>query len=117
MARMKILRSAPLGYPPSVHAIEYAPPWAQAKGPPDPQADRDAGKALARHETNELEHPGGATAAGTHRAYRGNELICRFRPVPDAIRIVSQIRHSKGITSARSQPLAGADSPAEICRT
>ncbi|KAL4300721.1 hypothetical protein AHAS_Ahas17G0229200 [Arachis hypogaea] len=47
------------------------------------------------------------------RKKRGNELICRFRPAPDAIRLASQIRHSSGITSARSQPLAGADSPAE----
>ncbi|KAL4328970.1 hypothetical protein AHAS_Ahas13G0253300 [Arachis hypogaea] len=30
----------------------------------------------------------------------GNELICRFRPAPDAIRLASQIRHSSGITSA-----------------
>ncbi|KAL4300067.1 hypothetical protein AHAS_Ahas17G0163800 [Arachis hypogaea] len=51
------------------------------------------------------------------RKKRGNELICRFRPAPDAIRLASQIRHSSGITSARFQPPAGADSPAEACAT
>ncbi|KAL4394584.1 hypothetical protein AHAS_Ahas02G0166600 [Arachis hypogaea] len=51
------------------------------------------------------------------REERGNELICRFRPTPDVIRLPSQIRHSSGMTSARSQPLAGADSLAEVCRT
>ncbi|KAL4275503.1 hypothetical protein AHAS_Ahas20G0113700 [Arachis hypogaea] len=30
----------------------------------------------------------------------GNELICWFRPIPDAIRLASQIRHSGDITSA-----------------
>ncbi|QHO58464.1 uncharacterized protein DS421_3g90830 [Arachis hypogaea] len=47
----------------------------------------------------------------------GNELICRFRPAPDAIRLASQIRHSNGITSAWFQTLACADSPAEVCQT
>ncbi|KAL4349916.1 hypothetical protein AHAS_Ahas10G0089800 [Arachis hypogaea] len=45
----------------------------------------------------------------------GNELICRFRLAPDAIRLASLIRHSSGLTFARFQPLAGADSPAEAC--
>ncbi|QHO57025.1 uncharacterized protein DS421_3g78810 [Arachis hypogaea] len=36
-------------------ALENAPPWTQAQGLPDPQADRDAGEALAHHETGEME--------------------------------------------------------------
>ncbi|QHO02116.1 uncharacterized protein DS421_13g421050 [Arachis hypogaea] len=37
----------------------------------------------------------------------GNELICRFRPAPDAIRLASQIRHSSSITSASFYFLQG----------
>ncbi|KAL4337447.1 hypothetical protein AHAS_Ahas12G0111100 [Arachis hypogaea] len=44
-----------------------------------------------------------------------NELICWFRPAPDAIRLASKIRHSSGIISARFQILAGTDSPTEAC--
>ncbi|KAL4349964.1 hypothetical protein AHAS_Ahas10G0094600 [Arachis hypogaea] len=125
MAHMKILRSALQGYPPP----------AQAQGPPDSQADRDADMVQARHGMGEREHLGGANAIKTHKEYwgrihlvkqdsglhlkgrkkRGNELICRFRPAPDAIRLASQIRHSSSTTSARFQPLAGADSSAEVC--
>ncbi|KAL4293980.1 hypothetical protein AHAS_Ahas18G0182300 [Arachis hypogaea] len=71
MTRMKILRSALLGYPPPVQALEFAPPWAQAQGPPNLQADRDADEAPAHHGTGEMAHPGGATATGTRRAYQG----------------------------------------------
>ncbi|KAL4329126.1 hypothetical protein AHAS_Ahas13G0268900 [Arachis hypogaea] len=68
MARMKILRFSLLGYPSPVQALEYAPLWAQARGPPNPQDDQDADEAMARHETGEMAHPGGATATRTHRA-------------------------------------------------
>ncbi|KAL4287225.1 hypothetical protein AHAS_Ahas19G0164900 [Arachis hypogaea] len=71
MARMKILRSALLGYPPLVQALVYAPPWAQVQGPPNPQANRDADEVPARQRTSEMECLGGANAAGTRRAYRG----------------------------------------------
>ncbi|KAL4365663.1 hypothetical protein AHAS_Ahas07G0128600 [Arachis hypogaea] len=45
----------------------------------------------------------------------GNELICRFRPAPDAIQLASRIRHFNDITSTSFYFLQGADSPAEVC--
>ncbi|KAL4293729.1 hypothetical protein AHAS_Ahas18G0157200 [Arachis hypogaea] len=64
MARMKILRSTLLVYPPPIQALEYAPPWAQAQGPSNPQADWDANEALVYHGTSEMAYPGGAKYNG-----------------------------------------------------